>query len=133
MKSNGIIFPELSYKLMGILFDIHNNLGNTYQEKYYQRAIEADLLRKQIPFKKEFPIKLSYSGASIGRYFLDFLIDESIILEIKTVTFITPLYLRQLYSYLNVTNLKLGIVANFKPEKLTYKRLVNPHAKIDPA
>jgi hypothetical protein len=51
--NNKIIYSELSYKLMGILYDVQNKLGNKYQEKYYQRAIEIELKEKNVKYKKE--------------------------------------------------------------------------------
>jgi len=134
MKSNermkNVIYPELSYQLMGLLFKVHRRLGNSYQEKYYQRAIEVELKKENLPYKKEVLVKLNYGEASIGRYFLDFVIDEKIALEVKTVPFIKQEFLNQVLAYLDASNLKLGIVANFRTGRLTYKRLVNPRVKI---
>lgn len=134
MKANEqmgkIIYPDLSYKLMGVLFKVHRKLGNTYQEKYYQRAIEVELASNSIPFKREFLVRLDYANESIGRYFLDFVVEEKIALEVKTVPFLKQEYLNQVLAYLDVTYLKLGIVANFRTNRLTYKRLVNPKVKV---
>lgn len=125
-----IIYPELSYKLMGVLFNIHRQLGNSYQEKYYQRAISLSLNEAKIPYGKEVLIELTFNNQGIGKYFLDFVIDNKIALEIKTVPFIKDEYYKQLLAYLNAANLKLGIVANFRSNRLTYKRLINPKVKI---
>jgi len=134
MKTNeqmvNIIYPELSYKLMGVMFKVHRRLGNSYQEKYYQRAIEIEFSKEKIPYKREVLVKLDYENESIGRYFLDFVAEDKIALEIKTVPFMNKEYLNQVLAYLNATNLKLGIVVNFRTNRLTYKRLVNPRVKI---
>lgn len=58
INANELIYPELSYKLMGVLFRVHRQLGNRYQEKYYQRAVEADLGREKIAYEREFEVKL---------------------------------------------------------------------------
>lgn len=125
-----IIYPKLSYKLMGILFKIHRRLGNNYQEKYYQRAIELELKKTNLPYKKEVLIHLIYEQNNIGKYFIDFIIDDKIALEVKTVPFLKDEYYKQLLAYLDSANLKLGIVANFRTKRLTYKRLVNPKIKL---
>ena len=125
-----LIYPELSYKLMGVLFRVHRRLGNSYQEKYYQRAIEIELKKENISYKREVLIKLDYEDESIGRYFLDFVVNGKIALEIKTVPFLKLEFLNQVLAYLNAANLKLGIVANFRTNRLSYKRLVNPRVKI---
>ena len=130
MAEDKIIYKELSYKIMGILFKIHRKLGNSYQEKYYQRAIEVELRKEKIPYKREVLIRLVYGTENIGKYFLDFVIDGKIALEIKTVPFLRQEYLNQVLAYLDAANLKLGIVVNFRTNRLTYKRLVNPKVKI---
>jgi len=61
-KTNKIIYPELSYSLIGILFKIHSKLGNKYQEKYYQRAIEIELKKNGIKYEKEVLVDLALSG-----------------------------------------------------------------------
>lgn len=121
-----IIYPELSYKVMGVLFKVHNKLGPTYQERYYQRAIEIELKAQGIPFEKEKQISLTYEDKKIGKYYLDFVIDNKIILEVKAVPFIRKEWTDQLVVYLVSTGLPLGIIANFRTSKLTYKRIVNP-------
>ena|SRR3989344_8998510 len=122
-----IIYPELSYQVMGVLFKVHNKLGSTYQEKYYQRAIKRELEAQNIHFEKEKLVKLIYESEKIGNYFLDFVIDGKIVLEIKAVPFIRKEWTNQLVAYLVSTNLPLGIIANFRTSKLTYKRIVNPN------
>ncbi|OGI77540.1 hypothetical protein A3B85_02280 [Candidatus Nomurabacteria bacterium RIFCSPHIGHO2_02_FULL_37_13] len=130
MTEDKIIYKELSYKIMGVLFKIHRKLSNSYQEKYYQRAIEVELRQENIPYKREVLVKLAYGNENIGKYFLDFVIDSKIALEIKTVPFLRQEYLNQVLAYLDAANLKLGIVVNFRTNRLTYKRLVNPKVKI---
>lgn len=129
-KVSNLIYPDLSYKIMGVLFRVHRKLGNSYQEKYYQRAIEAEFEDEKISFKREVLVKLNYGDKDIGKYFLDFVVDGKIALEIKTVPFLRQEYLNQVLAYLNAANLKLGIVANFRTNRLTYRRLVNPRVKI---
>jgi len=115
---------------MGALFKVHNKLGPSYQEKYYQRAISAELQNQAIPFIREKEIILGYGNLGIGSYYLDFVIDNKIALEIKTVPFLKDEFVRQLLAYLVSANLKLGIIANFRTQKLTYKRIVNPKVVI---
>lgn len=129
-KKTQLIYPKLSYQVMGVLFKVHRRLGNRYQEKYYQRAVAVELEKEKISFTREFLVRLAYGDKNIGRYFLDFVIDEKIALEIKTVPFLNQEYLNQVLAYLDVAQLKLGIVANFRTNRLIYKRLVNPRVKI---
>lgn len=122
-----IIYPELSYQVMGVLFKVHNKLGSAYQEKYYQRAIKKELGYQNIPFEQEKQIKLVYETEKIGNYFLDFIIDGKIILETKAAPFIRKEWTNQVIAYLVSTELPLAIIANFRTPKLTYKRYINPN------
>ena len=126
MNNPNIIEKELSYKIMGILFEVHNKLGGEYQEKYYQRAVAKALREKKTFFKEQIPIDLKFKEEKIGKYFLDFLIEGKIILEIKAVPRLKPIYFRQVRAYLKAKNLELGILANFRGKKLTYKRILCP-------
>lgn len=120
-----LIYPDLSYKIVGILFEIHNRLGGSFEEKYYQRAVEKLLKLNKLTFNKELRANISFEGDRIGEYFLDFLVENKIILELKTVPKLLPIHFRQVRSYLKVKNLQLGILANFRGEKVIYKRILN--------
>ena len=74
--NSGIIFPELSYQLMGIFFEVHGRMGNSYQEKYYQRAVELEFKNRNIRYVREKEIKLQYKDNPIGKYFLDFVVED---------------------------------------------------------
>ena len=126
-----IVQKELSYKIVGILFSVHNQLGNRYQEKYYQRAVEQALIENHIVYQKELAVDLTYNGKKIGKYFLDFLIERAIILEIKVVPNLRPKDFKQLLAYLVSNNIELGILANFRSEKLMYKRVLNSKYHLD--
>lgn len=111
---------------MGILFKVHSKLGPRFQEKYYQRAIEIELKRQNVPYEREKMVQLEYEKEGIGRYFIDFVIDGKIALEVKASDFFKRNFIPQVLAYLNSAKLKLGIIANFNSNRLLYKRLVNP-------
>jgi len=125
-----LIYPELSYTIVGILFKVHSKLGGKYQEKYYQRAVEIALKEVGLSFEKEIAVDLSFEGKKIGKYFLDFLIDDKIVLELKATPRFNRQDFRQVSAYLKAKNLKLGILANFRGDKLQYKRILNSGVKV---
>lgn len=120
-----LVYPELSYKIVGVLFEVHSKLGGEYQEKHYQKAIETILRKEGLPFQKEIKVDLSLEGERIGTYFLDFLIENKIILELKAKPQFTPEDFRQVLVYLKTAKLKLAILANFRGKKMVYKRILN--------
>jgi GxxExxY protein len=126
---NKIIYPELSYEIMNALFEVHSELGNRYQEKYYQRAVAIAFAKRKLKYNKELAVNLLFQDKSIGKYFLDFLVEDKIIVELKTVAEISYSDIRQVWAYLKAKNLHLGILANFRSKSLTYKRLVNADFK----
>ena len=121
-----IVLPELSYKIMGVLFTVHNELGPSLLEKYYQRAIAKELKAKRLSFKQEVSVNLTYKEEIIGRYFLDFIVEEKIIVETKARESYNPAFFKQALAYLKQTNLPLAILVNFRRPKLEYKRIINP-------
>lgn len=124
-----LIYPELSYKIIGVLFKVHSKLGGKYQEKYYQRAVGVALKETGLLYEKEIAVDLSFGNTKIGKYILDFLIENRIILELKATPRFNREDFRQISSYLKAKNLKLGILVNFRGQKLTYKRVLNPECK----
>jgi GxxExxY protein len=120
-----IIHKELSYQVVGVLFEVFETLGYGYKESYYQKAIERGLKIKNIPFKSQVPFKLAYKGQIIGRIFLDFLIDNKIVLEIKKGNYFGRKNIEQILNYLKMTGLKLAILANFTPNGVKFLRILN--------
>lgn len=120
-----VIYPELSNNIVGMLFNIYNNLGFGYREKHYQKALEEELIKNSISYKKELSSTMDYNNKTIARYFLDFLIEDKIILEIKVADDFYRSHISQILSYLKSTGLKLGILAIFTPEGIKIKRILN--------
>lgn len=120
-----LIYPELSYQIVGALFNVFRELGGNLLEKQYQRAVRLELKKIGLNFKEQVQAPLKYLDQSIGSYYLDFLIDDKIILEIKKDQNFSPRNIKQLHAYLKVLGLKLGILANFTRNGLRFKRIVN--------
>ena len=123
-KYADLIYPELSYKIMGILFEVHNKLGAKYQEKHYQRAIEIKLKSAGLAYQREAKVSVEFESAELGKFYIDFVIENKIILEVKTVPTIVNDVVRQVLRYLDSSGLKLGIIANFRHSPLEYRRVV---------
>ena len=122
---NKVIYPELSYKIIGIIFEVYNDLGYGYQEKYYQRAIAKLFRRIDIEFREQVRIPLKFQNDKIGNYFLDFLIENKIVLEIKRGNRFSKRDIQQIYAYLKASRLKLGILINFTSKGVKFKRILN--------
>lgn len=120
-----ILYPELSYQIIGILFEVSNALGYKYQERYYQRTVSIFLKNAGIRYKEQVPVVLLIGGKPVTKGFIDFLIEDKIILELKKGERFLRSNIDQVYSYLSLTNLELGILANFTKQGLQFKRILN--------
>lgn len=124
-RRNDLIFSDLSYKIISVLFEVYNELGAGYQEKYYQRAVVVYLKKRGFNFKEQVPFLVSCAGEKIGNYFLDFLIEDKIVLELKRGELFKRSNIQQVYAYLKAADKKLGIIANFTKQGVKYKRILN--------
>ncbi|MBI5123059.1 GxxExxY protein [Candidatus Roizmanbacteria bacterium] len=120
-----IIFPDLSFKINGILFKTHNHLGRYCSEKQYADFIEKCLKESQLKYKREKVLPPSFEGEKNGRNKVDFLIEDVIILELKSKKLISKDDYYQIKRYLVALNKKLGILVNFRSSYIYPKRILN--------
>ena len=125
LRNRNVIYPELSYRIIGVLFEVWNTIGSNHKEKFYQKAIANDFSEADLDFKEQLPVKMVYKGKTIGIYYFDFLIEGKIILEIKVRDYFSKQDINQLYSYLKAKNLKLGLITHFTKTGVKVKRVVN--------
>jgi len=116
-KSGKLIFPQLSYTLVGVFFDVQNTLGRFSREKQYCDEIEQRLKSLSIPYKRE--VRYGSSGNII-----DFLIDGKLIVEAKAKRVITKDDYYQTQRYLQLLKIKLGLLINFRNRYLKPIRVV---------
>jgi GxxExxY protein len=125
LAGDKVLYPELSFKIMQVIFEVHNKLGPGFTEDIYEEATVYDLQAQQILLERQKPIQVIYKNRVIGTYRLDLVIEEKIILELKAVTALNDLFRHQVLSYLKATNLHLGILINFGAQRVEYIRIIN--------
>ncbi len=124
---NNLAYPqqELSYRIIGIAMEIHRLLGKGFLEIVYKDAFEYELQCKGILYEREKEYNVTYKNIILPhKFFADFVIDNCIILEIKSKAGIIEQHQAQVLNYLAVSKLKLGLLLNFHEKSLQYKRLV---------
>lgn len=104
--------------------DVHSGLGYGFLEKVYENALMVLLRREGINAKQQSPINIFFEGQNVGDYFADILVEDKIILELKSVEKIIDIHKAQALNYLKATGLRLAILLNFGKERLEYERLV---------
>jgi GxxExxY protein len=115
----------MSYRILEAVFEVHNRLGTGFSEEIYHRALIAELEVREIPFETQKSISIHYREKTIGTYYLDLVVDEKIIIELKAVDSLNDLFKQQLLPYLKATGLRLGILINFGSQRVEYIRIAN--------
>jgi GxxExxY protein len=121
-----VIHKELSYKIVGILFEIHKELGRYKNEKQYADLLEKILTREKISHKREFRFVEAQIGNKHVRCICDFIIDGKMIIELKAKDHLLKEDYFQVKRYLTTLNLDLGILVNFRQPRIVPKRILNP-------
>ena len=122
---SGIILKEESYQLIGICMEIHRELGMGFKEIVYKDALEYEFKSKKIKFIREKEFKIQYKDIILPHsYYADFIIYDSIILEVKASYMIVNNFVTQTVNYLKASGLQLGIIANFGEKSFASKRVV---------
>ncbi|MBU1180441.1 GxxExxY protein [Patescibacteria group bacterium] len=116
-NTNKVLFPDLSYKITGICFDVHNNLGKYAKEKQYCDEIEKRLIEAGLKYKREFDVPGTGNR-------IDFLIEDKIIIEAKAKRIITREDYYQTQRYLQSLNIRLGILINFRNQYIKPTRII---------
>lgn len=119
------LYENLTKMIIGLLFETYNGLRFGYQEKYYQRAFEELLKENKISYKKELSVPIEFKGRIIGRYYIDFYIENKLVVEFKVGKEIKDQYIQQVLAYLKTNNLKLGLIALFTNKGVIIKRIIN--------
>lgn len=120
-----IIYAEECYRIMGIIFEVYNDLGFGHKEQFYQKAISKAFKKNEINFKEQLRYKIRYKDEDLGVYILDFLVFDKIIIELKQRDFFSTSDIKQINQYLRAMNLKLGILVHITSKGVRYKRILN--------
>ena len=122
--TKNILFKELSYTILGIAFKVHTKIGAALPEHVQHHALEQELTTSGIPFTSQECHQVYYNGSIVGHFYTDIIVDNKIILELKSDECFTQGHHSQLFTYLRVTGLHVGYLLNFGTKSLSFKRLV---------
>ncbi len=100
-------YSDVTAKIIGCAMEVHNNLGNGFQEVVYQRALSIEMKLQNILYEREKEMPLSYKGYNIGKRRVDFFVDKKIMVEIKAVKELEDVHLAQAINYLEAYNMDI--------------------------
>jgi GxxExxY protein len=124
-QNHDLIFKEECYKLVGLCMEIHRILGGGLPELTYQDALEHECQLNNIPYRREKRFPVLYKEVVLPHQFrADFVAYDNIIVELKGTSEITNAHIAQTIHYVRLTRGRLGILINFSPSTLQYKRII---------
>lgn len=110
---------EISYKIRGAIYKVFNSFGPGLLESVYVAALAADLKREGLVVRKEVAVPVIFNEEKLELGFrIDLLVEEKVIVEVKSIEAIAPVHHKQVLTYLKLTGLGLGILVNFNVEKI---------------
>jgi GxxExxY protein len=122
-------YSDLTGKIIGCSMEVHNILGNGFQEVIYQRALAHEMTLQGISYDREFEMPIHYKNKAIGSRRVDFLVEGKISVEIKAMISTDSVHLVQAINYLEAYNLEIGLLINFGNVRLDFHRLINKKFK----
>jgi GxxExxY protein len=120
------IYKDEGYKLMGAAFEVYNEQGYGLAEEIYQESLEIELELREIPFRSKQELACHYKGRELKkRYVPDLFVFEGLIVELKSVSELTPEHEAQLINYMRITKQPVGYLINFgHKDTLEWKRFI---------
>jgi GxxExxY protein len=122
-------YSELTSKIIKCAITVHSCLGNGFQEVIYQRALEIEMKLSNILFAREFEMPIFYREQQIGTRRVDFLVENTISVELKAISKLDDSHYAQAINYLEAYNLEIGLLINFGETSLVFKRFNNKKYK----
>jgi GxxExxY protein len=118
-------YDDFTRRIIGCAMKVHSTLGNGFQEVIYQRALEIEFAFNDVSFEREKELPIYYREINIGTRRVDFFIEDTIMVELKSILQLEDVHLAQAINYLEAYNMEIGLLINFGSQSLTFKRLYN--------
>lgn len=119
-----LLYKELTEAVIGAAYEVHNVLGYGFLEKVYQRALQAELIRRGLRAEIECALQVTYKGIVVGDYFADLVIAEKVVVELKVSPDLNPYDEAQLLNELKATGFRVGLLINFGRTRVEFRRRV---------
>jgi GxxExxY protein len=120
---------KLTHQIIGCAMEVHNNLGNGFQEVVYQRALAIEFSLQGIEFARELEMDLLYKGHDIGTRRVDFFVENLVMVEIKAIEKLEGVHKAQAINYCEAYNIADGLLINFGGISLEFNRVYNSNLK----
>jgi GxxExxY protein len=115
---------DITYKIRGAVFEVNRVLGSGFLEKIYENALLIEIRKRGLRAESQVPINVHYKDHVVGEYVADIVVEDKVIVELKTVENLEKLHEAQLLNYLKATGIQVGLLVNFRHQKAEIKRMV---------
>ena len=123
METGRLLHEELSQSVIGAFFEVHTTLGFGFLETTYTAALEIELRERGHVVRREVPAEVRYKGRRVGFHRIDMIVDDILVIEVKSTAVLSPTARRQLLNYLRVTRVAVGLVLHFGPKPRVYREI----------
>jgi len=126
MTSGALLEQETTNQIIGAFFDVYDTLGFGFLEHVYAETLERELVERARMVQKEVVVSVLYKGTILSTQRVDMIVDDRVVVEIKSTEVLAPTAQRQLLNYLRATSFQVGLLLHFGP-KPRFSRLVHSH------
>ena len=117
------LYQELTQQIIGAAIEVHRTLGTGFPERVYQIALEHELTLRHLPIESQMQVMVMYKGVQTAEYFMDIVVDNKVILELKALADLDPIHESQAVTYTKASGLRLVLLLNFGRQRLQTKRV----------
>ena len=119
-----MLYEDLTEKIIKAAMNVHNILGFGCMEKVYENSLMIEFELSDLKAMQQQPMKVFYKEKLVGDYIADVIVEDKIIVELKSIENLNKIHKVQLVNYLKAVNMEVGLLLNFGKEKLEFKRKV---------
>jgi GxxExxY protein len=117
---------DITYRIIAAAIYVHNKLGSGFKEEVYDRAMRVALEIQNLSFESQKAVDIYFEGTAVGLFYLDFLVEGKVVVELKALPELTSSHLGQTITYLTGTGCSVGLLINFGTSKLEWRRVFPP-------
>ncbi|NDK56963.1 GxxExxY protein [Pontibacter fetidus] len=122
-------FDDITFKIIGSAMKVHNTIGSGFQEVIYQRCLALEMQKAGLIFDREKEQMIFYDGVEVGTRRANFIVENSVVVELKAIVNLEDLHLAQAKNYTVADNFPIGLLINFGALSLQYKKVFNNRPK----
>lgn len=126
LRKNDLIQPDLSFEIIGACFDVYKEIGGQHKEKYLQKALMVAFKKRGLAFKREVCVPLKFQNVVIGKYVFDFIVNDLVVVEIKSSGQFKTSDFEQVKQYLANSKAELGLLIRFSEKGVNHQRILKP-------